>query len=176
MQPILFIDRDGTIIQETDDEKIETIEKLDFLPEALYYLKKIKEEFNYLFVMVTNQDGLGTEAFPDHEFWPVHQFIMRLLESEGIHFDAVHIDEHFEKDQHPNRKPGTGMLTEYMAGGYDLPNSFVLGDRATDVQLAKNLGCQAIYLNSAYSDETTVAELKPKNWKEIYDFLVERNL
>ncbi len=175
MQPILFIDRDGTIIQETDDEKIETIEKLDFLPEALYYLKKIKEEFNYLFVMVTNQDGLGTDVFPDHEFWPVHNFIMRLLESEGIYFDAVHIDEHFEKDQHPNRKPGTGMLTTYMTGSYDLRNSFVLGDRATDVQLARNLGCQAIYLNSAYSDEQTVAELKPKGWKEIYDFLVEKN-
>jgi len=171
MQPILFIDRDGTIIQETEDEKIETIEKLDFLPEALYYLKKIKEEFNYLFVMVTNQDGLGTEVFPDHEFWPVHNFIMRLLESEGILFDAVHIDEHFEKDGHPNRKPGIGMLHEYMDGSYDLGNSYVLGDRATDIQLAQNLGCKAIYLNSAYSDTTTEAELKPKGWKEIYEFL-----
>ncbi|NQZ78521.1 MAG: HAD-IIIA family hydrolase, partial [Ekhidna sp.] len=117
MRPILFIDRDGTIIQETDDEKIETIEKLDFLPEALYYLKRLREETDYIFVMVTNQDGLGTEVFPDHEFWPVHNFIMRLLETEGIEFDAVHIDEHFEKDGHPNRKPGTGMLTEYMKGG-----------------------------------------------------------
>lgn len=172
MQPILFIDRDGTIIQETDDEKIETIEKLDFLPEALYYLKKIKEEFDYLFVMVTNQDGLGTEVFPDHEFWPVHNFIMRLLETERIHFDAVHIDEHFEKDGHPNRKPGTGMLTGYMDGSYDLANSYVLGDRATDVQLARNLGCKAIYLSSAYSDDGTEAELKPKNWQEIYEYLL----
>jgi len=175
MQPILFIDRDGTIIQETDDEKIEKIEKLDFLPEVLYYLKKIKEEFSYLFVMVTNQDGLGTEAFPDHEFWPVHHFIMRLLESEGIHFEAIHIDEHFEKDHHPNRKPGTGMLTKYMQGDYDLENSYVLGDRATDVQLAKNLGCKAIYLNSAYSDDKTEADLKPKNWKEIYEYLKVAN-
>ena len=171
MQPILFIDRDGTIIHETEDEKIETIEKLDFLPEALYYLKKIKEEFDYLFVMVTNQDGLGTTAFPDHEFWPVHNFIMRLLDSEGIHFDAVHIDEHFEKDNHPNRKPGTGMLKEYMDGSYDLTNSFVIGDRATDVQLAENLGCKAIYLSSAYSDTETPAELKPQGWEEIYNFL-----
>ena len=175
MQPILFIDRDGTIIQETDDEKIETIEKLDFLPEALYYLKKIKDEFNYLFVMVTNQDGLGSEVFPDHEFWPVHNFIMRLLESEGIGFDAVHIDEHFEKDNHPNRKPGTGMLTSYMNGDYDLANSYVIGDRATDVQLAQNLGCKSIYLSSAYSDATTEADLKPANWKEIYAHLQEVN-
>lgn len=175
MRPILFIDRDGTIIEETDDEKIETIEKLNFLPEAVYYLKKIKEEFDYLFVMVTNQDGLGTDVFPDHEFWPVHNFIMRLLESEGIHFDAIHIDEHFEKDNHPNRKPGTGMLSAYLDGNYDLPNSFVIGDRATDVQLAWNLGCKAIYLSSAYSDETTQADLKPQNWQEIYNYLASLN-
>lgn len=172
MQPILFIDRDGTIIQETDDEKIETIEKLDFLPEALYYLKKIKEEANFLFVMVTNQDGLGTEVFPDQEFWPVHNFIMRLLESEGIHFDAVHIDEHFEKENHPNRKPGTGMLKDYLNGKFDIANSYVIGDRATDVQLAKNLGCKSIYLRSKYSDNRTQADLKPANWREIYEFLI----
>lgn len=171
MRPILFIDRDGTIIQESDDGKFETIEKLDFLPEALYYLKKLKDETNYLFIMVTNQDGLGTTAYPDHEFWPVHNFIMRLLETQGIVFDAVHIDEHFEEDSHPNRKPGTGMLTEYMNGDYDLANSYVLGDRATDVQLARNLGAKAIYLSSAYSDNETEAELKPKSWKEIYEFL-----
>ncbi|MEM6735770.1 MAG: histidinol-phosphatase [Bacteroidota bacterium] len=171
MQAILFIDRDGTIIQETADEKIETIEKLDFLPEVLFYLKKIKEEFNYLFVMVTNQDGLGTKAFPDHEFWPVHNFIMRLLASEGIRFDSVHIDEHDEKDNHPNRKPGIGMLQDYIHGDYDLANSFVIGDRATDVQLARNLGCKAIYLSSAYSDAETEAALKPKEWKEIYEYL-----
>jgi len=167
MRYILFIDRDGTIIQETDDEKIETIEKLDFLPEALFYLKKIREETNFLFVMVTNQDGLGTDAFPDHEFWPVHNFIMRLLESEGIHFDAIHIDEHFEKDNHPNRKPGTGMLTEYMNGEYDLENSYVIGDRATYVQLANNLGCKSISLSSAYSDQDTKADLKPTTSKSI---------
>ncbi|MEP0985636.1 histidinol-phosphatase [Ekhidna sp.] len=175
MRPILFIDRDGTIIQETDDEKIETIEKLDFLPEALYYLKKLKDETDFLFVMVTNQDGLGTEAFPDHEFWPVHNFIMRLLETEGIYFDSVHIDEHFENDNHPNRKPGAGMLTSYMSGGYDMENSYVIGDRATDVQLANNLGCKAIYLTSAYSDTDTDADLKPKSWKEIYEYLVASN-
>ncbi len=176
MKPILFIDRDGTIIQETGNEKIETIEKLDFLPEALYYLKKIKEDFNYLFVMVTNQDGLGTPSFPDHEFWPVHNLILRILASEGISFYAVHIDEHYEKDNHPNRKPGVGMLKDYMNGEYDLANSYVLGDRATDVQLAENLGCKAIYLSSAYSNYTTEAVLKPTSWKEIYEFLLKVNI
>ena len=99
---------------------------------------------------------------------------MRLLDSEGIHFDAVHIDEHFEKDNHPNRKPGTGMLQEYMNGSYDLTNSFVIGDRATDVQLAENLGCKAIYLSSAYSDTEIPAELKPQGWEEIYNFLFSK--
>ncbi|MEM6643659.1 MAG: histidinol-phosphatase [Bacteroidota bacterium] len=172
MQKILFIDRDGTIIEETEDEKIERIEKLDFLPCVLYYLRKIATEFDYQLVMVTNQDGLGSEDFPDHEFWPVQNFVMRLLSSEGIQFAAVHIDEHYEKDDHPNRKPGTGMLKEYMVEGkYDLAKSFVIGDRATDVQLAKNLGCKAIYLNSLYSDDSTSATLKPKGWKEIYEYL-----
>lgn len=171
MQPVLFIDRDGTIIEETEDEKIETIEKLNFLPEALFYLRKIYEEFNYHFVMVTNQDGLGTAAFPDEEFWPVHNFIMRVLASEGIHFEAVHIDEHYEHENHPNRKPGTGMLTSYLSGAFDMDRSFVIGDRASDVVLAQNLGCKAIYLTSAYSDSETSAALKPKGWKEIYAFL-----
>ena len=172
MRPILFIDRDGTIIREVEDEKIEKVEKLNFSPEVLYYLRKIKKEFDYLLVMVTNQDGLGTEAFPDHEFWPIQNLIMRLLESEGVPFDAVHIDKHYERDNHPNRKPGTGMLTAYMNGDYDLANSFVIGDRPTDVQLARNLGCRAIYLESIYSDTTTEADFKPKDWKEVYEYLV----
>lgn len=168
-RPILFIDRDGTIISETEDEKIEKIEKLKFLPEVLYYLRKIQAETNYLFVMVTNQDGLGTDAFPDHEFWPVHDFIMRTLESEGIHFDAIHIDEHFDADKHPNRKPGIGMLTEYIDGDFDLANSYVLGDRLTDVQLAKNLGCKAIHL---WPEEVSDAALTTESWKKIYEYLV----
>jgi imidazoleglycerol-phosphate dehydratase/histidinol-phosphatase len=174
MRPILFIDRDGTIIEETEDEKIDTIDKLNFLPEVLYYLRKIREETNYLFVMVTNQDGLGTPVFPDHQFWPVHRFIMRLLDSEGIPFHKVHIDEHFEHENHPNRKPGTGMLREYMQGNYDLGGSYVIGDRASDVQLAQNLGCKSIYLTSAYSDAATQADFKPTGWKEIYDFLTKK--
>ncbi len=169
MKPILFIDRDGTIIEETEDEKIEKIEKLKFLPEVLNYLRKIRQESDYLFVMVTNQDGLGSEIFPDEEFWPVHNFIMQTLESEGIKFDAIHIDEHFETDNHPNRKPGIGMLKGYLNGEYDIKNSYVLGDRLTDVQLAKNLGCQAIHL---WGEKKTDAALTTLSWKEIYEFLV----
>ncbi|MEM9328008.1 MAG: histidinol-phosphatase, partial [Bacteroidota bacterium] len=169
MKPILFIDRDGTIVSETDDEKVDKVEKLNFLPDALYYLRKIQAEGDFLLVMVTNQDGLGTTDFPDHEFWPVHDFIMRTLQSQGIRFDAMHIDEHWEKDNHPNRKPGIGMLTGYLNGTYDIQSSYVLGDRVTDVQLARNLGCKAIHI----ADEaTTDAELTTESWQTIYDYLI----
>ncbi len=168
MQKVLFIDRDGTIVSETDDEKVETIEKLKFLPEALYYLRKIHDELDYELVMVTNQDGLGTDAFPEHEFYPVHNFILRTLESEGIHFSAIHVDEHFEHENHPNRKPGIGMLTGYLEGDYDIANSYVLGDRVTDVQLARNLGSKAIHI---WHEAVTDAELTTEHWKEIYEFL-----
>ncbi len=171
MRPILFIDRDGVIIHETEDEKIERIEKLTFLEDVIYYLRKIKEETDYLFVMVSNQDGLGTSYFPDEEFWPVQNFIVRTLEGEKVKFDAIHIDEHFESDNHPNRKPGIGMLESYLTGEYDIANSFVIGDRATDVMLANNLGCKAIYLNSIYSDKNIDAAFTTKNWKGIYEFL-----
>ncbi len=171
MRPILFIDRDGTIIHETDDEKIERIEKLTFLDDVLYYLRKIREETDYLFVMVTNQDGLGTPDFPDEEFWPVQNFIVKTLEGERIKFDAVHIDEHYESDNHPNRKPGIGMLSEYVKGDYDIVNSFVIGDRSSDVELANNIGCKAIHLDSIYSTKNEDAALTTKSWKEIYEFL-----
>lgn len=168
MRPILFIDRDGTIVAETDDEKVDKIEKLNFLPEVLYYLRKIKEETDYLFVMVTNQDGLGTKDFPDTEFWPTHEFIMRTLASEGILFDAIHIDKHWEKDNHLDRKPGIGMLKEYLNGDFDIENSYVIGDRVTDVQLARNLSCKAIHISS---EETTDAELTSESWKVIHQLL-----
>ncbi|MGB3468424.1 MAG: bifunctional histidinol-phosphatase/imidazoleglycerol-phosphate dehydratase HisB [Cyclobacteriaceae bacterium] len=168
MKKVLFIDRDGTIVAETDDEKVEKIEKLNFLPEALYYLKKIHDELDYDLVMVTNQDGLGTDAFPDHEFYPVHEFILRTLASEGIHFSAIHVDEHFEHENHPNRKPGIGMLTEYIEGDYDIAGSYVLGDRVTDVQLADNLGAKAIHI---WHEKITDAALTTESWKEIYEFL-----
>ncbi len=168
MRPILFIDRDGTIIHETEDEKIERIEKLTFLEEVLFYLRKIQEETNYLLVMVTNQDGLGTPGFPEEEFWPVQDFVVRMLEGERIRFDAIHIDEHYESDNHPNRKPGIGMLKEYLSGTYDIPNSYVIGDRLSDVQLASNLGCKAIHISSL---KKTDAVLTTESWKDIYKFL-----
>lgn len=168
MRPILFIDRDGTIIHETEDEKIEKIEKLTFLDDAIYYLRKICEESDYLFVMVTNQDGLGTTDFPESEFWPVQNFIIRTLEGEKVSFDAIHIDEHYDSDNHPNRKPGIGMLEEYLNGNYDITNSFVIGDRLTDVELAKNLGCKAIHI---YEEICSDAALTTTDWKAIYEFL-----
>ena len=172
MQPILFIDRDGTIVHETEDELVDKIEKITFLDEVLFYLKKIRLETNYLFVMVTNQDGLGTEAWPEKKFWPIHKLIMRILKTEGIEFDAVHIDNHFPEDNHQNRKPKVGMLKEYFTGVYDLKKSFVIGDRISDVELAKNIGCGAIHIcpNSSSNSEITV-----QGWKQIYDFLTHIN-
>jgi imidazoleglycerol-phosphate dehydratase/histidinol-phosphatase len=172
MRPILFIDRDGTIVSETDDEKVDKVEKVHFLPEVLHFLRRIGKETDYLLVMVSNQDGLGTEEFPYEEFYPVHNFIMRLLETEGIHFDKVHIDEHWEHENHANRKPGVGMLGAYMKGNYDIVNSYVIGDRVTDVQLARNIGCKAIHI---WDEQVTDAELTTTTWSDIYEFLVAEN-
>ena len=169
MRPILFIDRDGTIVHETEDEFVNKVEKVTFLPEVLHYLRKIKQETNYLFVMVTNQDGLGTPAWPNEDFWPIHELIMRILAGEGITFDAVHIDEHYPHDNHPNRKPGTGMLKGYLTGEHDIENSFVIGDRISDVELARNIGCGAIHIFPAKISD---AELTVSHWKEIYEFLI----
>ncbi|MFT6866334.1 MAG: imidazoleglycerol-phosphate dehydratase/histidinol-phosphatase [Cyclobacteriaceae bacterium] len=169
MRPVLFIDRDGTINHETADEQIDSIDKISYLTDVFFYLKKIQAESNFVLAMVTNQDGLGTASFPEDTFWPVHNLIMRTLESQGIVFDTIHIDEHFPADNHPNRKPGIGMLTEYMNGAFDLKNSYVIGDRVTDVQLAENLGCKAIHLSS---EAKTSAELTTESWKEIYEHLI----
>ncbi len=169
MQPILFIDRDGTIISETEDEKHDKVEKIRFLPNVLHYLRRIREEGDYKFVMVTNQDGLGTADYPNEDFYPFHDLVMRTLESEGITFDAVHIDEHWEKDNHPNRKPGIGMLTGYLNGDYDIKNSYVIGDRVTDVQLAENLGCKGIHIADGAQ---TSATLTTTSWEEIYRHLI----
>lgn len=169
MRPILFIDRDGTINHETEDEQIDHIDKVSFLNDVFFYLRKIQAESNYLLVMVTNQDGLGSEAFPENTFWPAHNLIMRTLESQGIKFDAVHIDEHFPADNHPNRKPGTGMLSEYLKDDYDLKNSYVIGDRTTDIELADNIGCQGIHISDK---SVSNASLTSNSWKEIYEFLI----
>jgi imidazoleglycerol-phosphate dehydratase/histidinol-phosphatase len=169
-RPILFIDRDGTIIAEPEDYQIDSFDKVDFLPDSLKYLRKLREETNFLFVMVTNQDGLDTPLFPSNTFWPVHELVMRIMKSESIEFDSVHIDPHLPEDNHPNRKPGIGMLKGYLTGEHDIENSFVIGDRTTDVQLARNLGCKAIHIfPAAISD----AELTTDNWKRIYDYLIK---
>ena len=157
----LFIDRDGTIIQEPADEQIDAFEKLVFVPGTFRALSTIRELTDYEFVMVSNQDGLGTDSFPEDTFWPVHNFILDTLKGEGVEFDAILIDRHFPQDNAPTRKPGTGMLTAYMDGSYDLENCYVIGDRATDVQLAQNLGCKALQIGTAGMD-----------WKKITEILV----
>lgn len=183
---VLFIDRDGTIIKETIDEQIDSFEKLIFYPKAFTFLGKIAKELDYELVMITNQDGLGTDIFPENTFWPVQNFIVNSFEAEGVVFDNVFIDKTFAKDNAPTRKPGTGMLTAYFSEEYDLANSFVIGDRLTDVELAKNLGAKGIYINDEThlgTGEITVKreELDPyialesNDWEKIYEFLKLEN-
>ncbi len=148
MKRILFIDRDGTLIKESPPTyQIDDFSKLEFYPGVFEFMGKIAREMEYELVMVTNQDGLGGSGFPENKFWPVQDFVMKSLSNEGIHFSAVHIDKSLPSDNSPSRKPGTGMLTGYLNNElYDIKESFVIGDRITDVQLAKNLGCRAIWL------------------------------
>ena len=146
---ILFIDRDGVLIKEAPPTyQIDSFEKLTFYPGMFTYLRKIATELDFELVMVTNQDGLGTASFPEETFWPVQNFMMKSLENEGIKFSEIFIDKTFAKDNAPTRKPATGMLTKFINNpAYDLANSFVIGDRVTDMQLAKNLGCKGLWLN-----------------------------
>ncbi len=147
MQRVLFIDRDGTIIIEPPiDFQIDSLEKLEFYPKAITNLAAINQKLDFELAMVTNQDGLGTDSFPEDTFWPAHKKMLKTLEGEGIVFKDIFIDPSFPCDNSPGRKPGTAMLTQYFDKKYDLPNSFVIGDRITDVQLAKNLGCKAIFM------------------------------
>src|SRR5687767_11668232 len=143
MKKALFIDRDGTLIIEPADGQIDSLEKLEFYPGVFYWLSRIVRETDFELVMVTNQDGLGTQSFPEETFWPAHEKMMGTLAGENVHFAAVHIDRSFPHENLPTRKPGTGMLTQYLDGTYDLASSFVIGDRLTDIQLAKNLGAKA---------------------------------
>ena len=144
---LLFIDRDGTIIEEPEDEQIDSFAKLKFTRGVFGSMAFIRQHLDFKFVMVSNQDGLGTDSFPEDTFWPVHNFILQTLESEGVTFDDIKIDRHFPEDNSPMRKTGPGMLTEYMdTEKYDLANSYVIGDRETDAQLAENLGCKALIL------------------------------
>ena len=156
MKKALFIDRDGTIIREPADEQIDSFEKLEFVPGAISALRQIARKTNYELILVSNQDGLGTTSFPENTFWPIHNFIIQTLRGEGIEFSAQHIDRSFPDDNKPTRKPGTAMLTAYMQGDYDLNNSFVIGDRETDRQLAHNLGTKALIL----SEQTDWAKIE----------------
>lgn len=159
-QKILFIDRDGTLIEEPEDEQIDSFAKLRFVPGVFANLRFIQQHLDFQLVMVSNQDGLGTDAFPEDTFWPVHRFILQTLSGEGITFAAQHIDRHFPADGSPMRKPGTGMLTEYINNpAYDLASSYVIGDRDTDAQLAANLGCQALILGRNGMTWNKIAEL-----------------
>jgi imidazoleglycerol-phosphate dehydratase / histidinol-phosphatase len=184
MKRVLFIDRDGTLIKEAPPSyQVDSWDKLEFYPEAFCYMRKLAEEFDYLLIMVTNQDGLGTAGFPEESFWPIQRHIIKSFENEGVSFQATYIDRSFAKDKSPDRKPGTGMLKEYLNNpDYDITNSFVIGDRLTDVQLAKNLGCKAIWLNNdpgLGADETKdgihelteVVALETHSWEKIYEFL-----
>jgi len=179
---VLFIDRDGTMIRETEDEQIDSFEKLVFYPKALAYLPKIAKELDYELVMITNQDGLGTPSLPEEDFWPVHNFIMRSFENEGVIFDEVVIDRTFAKENAPTRKPNTGLVTKYFSTEYDLANSFVIGDRLTDIELAKNLEAKGIFINDNThlgTSEITVKReeldsyisLETNDWQRIYEFL-----
>lgn len=183
---VLFIDRDGTMIQEVSDYQIDAFEKMIFYPKALTYLGKIAKELDYELVLVTNQDGLGTAFFPEETFWPVHTFIMKTFEGEGVFFSKEYIDRSFPEDNAPTRKPRTGMLTDYFSSEYDLTNSFVIGDRLTDVELAKNLGAKAIYINDGLTAGATEVEnslealheviaLESIDWQCIYEFLKLKN-
>ena len=167
MKRVLFIDRDGTLIIEPEDQQIDSLEKLEFYPGVFGWLSRIAKETDFELVMVTNQDGLGTSSFPEDTFWPAHHKVMKAFENEGVKFSDVLIDRSFPHENKPTRKPGTGMLTKYLDGSYDLKNSYVIGDRLTDVQLAKNLGAQGILINdgklSAKLEEGGLKEYCPLN-------------
>ena len=165
---VLFIDRDGTIIKEPPtDFQVDSLEKLEFIPKAISNLRKIAEECDYELVLVSNQDGLGTDSFPEKDFWPAQYKMLKTLEQENVHFAAIHIDRSFEHEQAPTRKPRTGMLTAYFSEDYDLANSFVIGDRITDIQLAQNLGSKSIFFGEAHPE----ASFCSQDWDEIYNFL-----
>ena len=186
MKKLLFIDRDGTLVLEPEDYQVDSFQKLKFYPQVFTYLSKIAKELDYELVMVTNQDGLGTASHPEENFWPIQNFIIETFENEDVKFEDIFIDKTFAKDNAPTRKPNTGLLTKYFdKDTYDLENSFVIGDRITDVKLAKNLNSKAIFINN---DETLGAEeilenddlenviaLKTTSWKEIYEFLKLEN-
>lgn len=182
---VLFIDRDGTLILEPPPTyQIDSFEKLEFYPGVFEFLGKIATQLDYELVMVTNQDGLGTESFPEEDFTGPHEFMMKAFRNENIHFEKVWVDRSFPHENKDTRKPGIGLLLDYIDNEeYDLANSFVIGDRITDVKLAKNLGCKAVFLTNVEglgaaevkenADELkSVVALETKTWKDIYEFLM----
>lgn len=168
MKKVLFIDRDGTILIEPQDEQLDSFAKLTFLPGVITSLSRIARELDYELVIVSNQDGLGTPSFPEETFWPVQNKMLEILKGEGIVFSEIFIDRTIPSQNAPTRKPGTAMLTRYLSQGIDLASSYVIGDRQTDIQLAKNIGCKAIFINGQTSPD---AELTTTSWDEIYSFL-----
>lgn len=169
MKKVLFIDRDGTLVIEPPiDYQLDSLEKLEFYPGVFQWLSGIVRELDFELVMVTNQDGLGTNSFPEETFWPAHNKIIQAFNNEGIVFSEILIDKSFPEDNMPTRKPGTGLLTKYIHGEYDLANSYVIGDRSTDMELAGNLGCKGILI----ADEKIAdVSLITKKWEEVYKYL-----
>lgn len=173
MKRVLFIDRDGTLIREPHDFQVDVLDKLRFIPGAISALSRIANETDFVLVMVTNQDGMGTESFPESAFWPAQNFLLETLAGEGIVFADVFVDRTLPHENAPTRKPGTGMLTKYLDGSFDLANSYVIGDRPTDVELAENLGAKAIFIRNPNFDLKGRSEgvFSVDSWVEIYDLL-----
>ncbi|HEV8512807.1 MAG TPA: bifunctional histidinol-phosphatase/imidazoleglycerol-phosphate dehydratase HisB [Cyclobacteriaceae bacterium] len=184
MKRVLFIDRDGTInIEPANDPQIDSLDKLEFIPGVFTWLGRIARETDYELAMVTNQDGLGTSSFPEETFWTVQNLIIKTLDGEGIKFNNIFIDRSFPEENKPTRKPGTGMLTQYLNGEYDLANSFVIGDRLTDIQLAKNLGAKGILFNSRSSQNdvnekglTESCVLITNSWEKVYETVKQKRI
>ncbi len=178
MKKVLFIDRDGTLILEPPDEQIDSLEKLEYYPGVFTWLGRIAAECDYMLVIVTNQDGLGTASFPEETFWPAQNKMLDAFRKEGITFEKIYIDKTFGHENKPTRKPGTAMLQEFFSGAYDLANSYVIGDRPTDIELAKNLGSKGIFLDDG-SRVNLIREkgledyctLVTTSWKDIYELL-----
>ena len=181
MKKILFFDRDGTIIVEPEDHQLDSLEKLQFYPKAVKTLGKIARSFDYELVMVTNQDGLGTDSFPEEQFWPPHQKMLQALEKEGVKFREILIDRSFEHENSPTRKPRTGLVDHYRRAEFHLPSSYVIGDRLTDMELARNLGAKGIWFKSKRSGDMK-KEMKKRNlentiilitgdWNDIFKLL-----
>ena len=172
---VLFIDRDGTIVVEPSDEQLDSFDKLEFVPGVFRALSFLSGHTDFEFVMASNQDGLGTSSYPEADFWPTHNLILNTLKGEGVEFSDILIDRHFPQDNAPTRKPGTGMFGKYMTDEYDLSASYVIGDRATDVELARNLGCRAILLQDSADglsdDLKSVCAFASRDWWKVAEFI-----